>query len=46
MAGLGHGLDEVGITGYPESHPFISDEDTIQAMYEKEPYATYIISQI
>jgi methylenetetrahydrofolate reductase (NADPH) len=46
MAKLDHDLDEVGITGYPESHPFISDEDTIKAMYEKEPHATYIVSQI
>jgi methylenetetrahydrofolate reductase (NADH) len=46
MTELGHDLDEVGITGYPESHPFISDADTIKAMYEKEPYATYIVSQI
>ena len=46
MEALGHGLDEIGITGYPESHPFISDADTIKAMYEKEPYATYIVSQI
>jgi methylenetetrahydrofolate reductase (NADPH) len=46
MEELGHDLDEIGITGYPESHPFISDADTIRAMYEKEPYATYIVSQI
>jgi methylenetetrahydrofolate reductase (NADH) len=46
MAELGHDLEEIGITGYPESHPFISDADTISAMYEKEPYATYIVSQI
>src|SRR5215213_1599566 len=46
MEELGHDLDEIGITGYPESHPFISDADTIKAMYEKEPYATYIVSQI
>jgi methylenetetrahydrofolate reductase (NADPH) len=46
MVGLDHGLGEVGISGYPESHPFISDEDKIKAMYEKEPYATYIVSQI
>ena len=39
-------LHDVGITGYPESHPKISDEMTIQAMYEKSPYATYIVSQI
>jgi methylenetetrahydrofolate reductase (NADPH) len=46
MDEIGHGFEEVGITGYPESHPLISDEDTIQAMYRKEPYATYITSQI
>ncbi|MGH3146235.1 MAG: methylenetetrahydrofolate reductase [Rubrobacter sp.] len=46
MAGIGHDLDEVGISGYPESHPLISDETTIQAMYDKVPYATYIVSQI
>jgi methylenetetrahydrofolate reductase (NADPH) len=39
-------FQEIGITGYPESHPFISDETTIEAMFEKEPMATYIVSQI
>jgi methylenetetrahydrofolate reductase (NADPH) len=37
---------KVGISGYPESHPIISDEATIQAMFEKAPYAAYIVSQI
>jgi methylenetetrahydrofolate reductase (NADPH) len=37
---------EIGISGYPESHHFISDEATIEAMFEKEPMATYIVSQI
>jgi methylenetetrahydrofolate reductase (NADPH) len=37
---------EVGITGYPESHHLIDDETTIQAMFEKAPMATYIVSQI
>jgi len=46
MSEIGHDLDEVGFTGYPESHPKISDEVTIQAMFKKAPYATYIISQI
>lgn len=46
MAGMDHGLEEIGITGYPESHPFISDEATIRAMYEKAPYASYIVSQM
>ena len=39
-------FDEVGITGYPESHHLISDPDTIRAMFEKEPMATCIVSQI
>jgi methylenetetrahydrofolate reductase (NADPH) len=46
MADLGHRLDDVGISGYPESHPFISDETTIQVMFDKEPFATYIVSQL
>jgi methylenetetrahydrofolate reductase (NADPH) len=46
MNDLGHGLEQIGITGYPESHAFISDETTIQAMFDKAPYATYIVSQI
>jgi methylenetetrahydrofolate reductase (NADPH) len=46
MAEIGHNLEEIGISGYPESHPLISDETTIQAMYDKVPYATYIVSQI
>jgi methylenetetrahydrofolate reductase (NADH) len=39
-------FDEIGITGYPESHHLISDEETIQAMFAKAPMATAIISQI
>jgi methylenetetrahydrofolate reductase (NADPH) len=46
MGELRDRLDEVGISGYPESHHFISDETTIEAMFEKEPMATYIVSQI
>jgi methylenetetrahydrofolate reductase (NADH) len=46
MEDIGHRFEEVGITGYPESHPLISDEATIQAMFEKARHATYIVSQI
>ena len=46
MASLRNRPRERGITGYPESHPFISDEETIEAMFEKEPFATYIVSQL
>ena len=46
LAELGHPFREVGITGYPESHGFIADDATIRAMFEKEEFATYIVSQI
>jgi methylenetetrahydrofolate reductase (NADPH) len=46
MAQIGHELEEVGITGYPESHPTIHDDITIQSMWDKRRYATYIVSQI
>jgi methylenetetrahydrofolate reductase (NADPH) len=42
----GHALEEIGTTGYPEGHPFLKDETLREAMYEKRPYATYIVSQI
>ena len=39
-------FDRVGITGYPESHHLISDEETISAMFTKAPHATEIVSQL
>jgi len=39
-------FDEIGITGYPESHHLISDDETIRAMFTKAEMATCIISQI
>jgi methylenetetrahydrofolate reductase (NADH) len=41
-----HGLTEIGVTGYPESHPFIHDDVTIQAMWDKRRVATYIVSNM
>lgn len=46
LAEGGQPFENVGITGYPESHAFISDDATIKSMFEKEQYATYIVSQI
>jgi methylenetetrahydrofolate reductase (NADPH) len=46
MGELRESFADIGISGYPESHHFISDETTIEAMFAKEPMATYIVSQI
>lgn len=45
MAEVGHGF-AVGVTGYPERHAFIPDDVTIQSMWDKRRYATYIVSQV
>ncbi|HEX8859926.1 MAG TPA: methylenetetrahydrofolate reductase [Actinomycetes bacterium] len=39
-------LERVGIAGYPQSHPFIDDDVTIQSMWDKRRFASYIVSQI
>ncbi|HXY42879.1 MAG TPA: methylenetetrahydrofolate reductase [Acidimicrobiales bacterium] len=39
-------LPRMGITGYPESHPKIGDDVTIQAMWDKRRYASYIVSNM
>lgn len=43
---LGATFDHVGITGYPESHPTIEDDITIQAMWDKRLYATHVVSNM
>jgi methylenetetrahydrofolate reductase (NADPH) len=39
-------FERIGITGYPESHHLISDEETIRAMFAKAEMATDIVSQL
>jgi methylenetetrahydrofolate reductase (NADPH) len=43
---LGRPFANVGITGYPQSHPVIGDDVTIQAMWDKRQYATYLVSNL
>ena len=40
MGGRRAEFDDIGITGYPESHHLISDEETIRAMFAKAEMAT------
>jgi methylenetetrahydrofolate reductase (NADPH) len=46
LAAMGNPFARTGITGYPESHPKIHDDVTIQAMWDKRRYATYIVSNV
>ncbi|MGW7407578.1 5,10-methylenetetrahydrofolate reductase [Streptomyces sp. NPDC054833] len=46
LSELGSPFARLGITGYPESHPLIHDDITIQAMWDKRAHATYIVSNL
>ncbi len=46
LTGMGRPFAQVGITGYPESHPHIADDVTIQAMWDKRRHASYIVSNL
>jgi len=46
LADLGRPFEQVGITGYPEPHPSISDDLTVQSMWDKRRHATHIVSNL
>ncbi len=46
LAEMGRPFARVGVTGYPESHPRIGDDITIQAMWDKRHHASYLVSNL
>lgn len=46
LASLGNPFRSVGIAGYPESHPAIHDDITVQSMWDKRRHATQIVSNL
>jgi methylenetetrahydrofolate reductase (NADPH) len=46
LAEMGNPFARTGITGYPETHPRIDDDITIQAMWDKRRLASYIVSNL
>ncbi|MGO8961077.1 MAG: methylenetetrahydrofolate reductase [Streptosporangiaceae bacterium] len=46
LTDMGKPFAHVGITGYPEHHPRIADDITIQAMWDKRRHASYIVSNL
>jgi methylenetetrahydrofolate reductase (NADPH) len=46
LAEMGRPFARVGITGYPESHPKIDDDITIQSMWDKRRHAAYLVSNL
>lgn len=46
LTALGSPFDHVGVAGYPESHPTIHDDLTVQSMWDKRKHATYVVSNL
>ena len=46
LTDLGRPFRQVGITGYPQSHPKIEDDVIVQAMWDKRHHATYLVSNL
>ncbi len=46
MSRLEHGIEEVGIGGYPEGHPLIGDEELDRVLMDKQPFASYVVTQL
>ncbi|MGB3187444.1 MAG: methylenetetrahydrofolate reductase [Ornithinimicrobium sp.] len=45
LTAIGSSL-RVGITGYPETHPTISDDLTVQSMWDKRKHASHVVSNM
>jgi methylenetetrahydrofolate reductase (NADPH) len=46
LAAMGMPFTHVGVAGYPETHPTISDDLTVQAMWDKRRHATHVVSNL
>ncbi len=46
LTAIGSPFEQVGVTGYPESHPTIHDDLTVQSMWDKRKHATHVISNL
>ncbi|MGI8948855.1 MAG: methylenetetrahydrofolate reductase [Ornithinimicrobium sp.] len=46
LSTMGNPAMKVGITGYPETHPMISDDLTVQSMWDKRRHASHVVSNL
>ncbi len=46
LATLQRPFTQIGITGYPETHPTITDDLTVQSMWDKRRHATHVVSNL
>ena len=46
LTGLAHPFVRVGVGGYPEGHPLISDDRLLEALLRKQPFASFLVTQL
>lgn len=46
LTAMGSPFENVGVAGYPESHPTIHDDVAIQSMWDKRRHATHVVSNL
>ena len=46
LAGIAHPFTRIGIGGYPEGHPLVSDHRLLGALLRKQPFASHIVTQL
>jgi methylenetetrahydrofolate reductase (NADPH) len=46
MNELGHPFREIGVGAYPDTHPLIDASRLMDALLEKQPMATYVVTQM
>jgi methylenetetrahydrofolate reductase (NADPH) len=46
MVAVGHGIPNVGIGAYPDTHPFVGRERLMEVLLEKQASATYMVTQL
>lgn len=46
LATMDHPFARIGVGGYPEGHPLIADDELLEALRRKQPYADLIVTQL
>ena len=46
IAEMGHRIEDIGIAAHPEGHPLVDDAELMRWLREKQPYATYLVTQM
>ena len=46
MAEIGHSIEDIGVAAHPEGHPYADAPTLLQLLRDKQPLATYLVTQM